>query len=196
MPFELATNGAPAATAPAVAGTAVAESDVWIPVVEIETPVAARPRTILPVPVAFKLMVPEPLASIVRLSFVPDDTTAIAIPPAAAAPVREIPVATDDVLALTLSTGFVAPFAPTVSAEAEVEVTVVAPVMEQVSVTAFPMVVFPVTERSVRDTPAIDVDPVTVRSPAICIGRAVYRPPLYLIAGINCSIGLSVPTAI
>jgi len=101
MPDEYLVIGAPAATAPAVAGTAVPLFSVSPPVRLIETPVAARPSTMFPVPVTLSEMVPDPFASTVRFSSVPELITAIATPPAAAAPVTLMPVATEPVEAST-----------------------------------------------------------------------------------------------
>jgi hypothetical protein len=77
----------------------------------------------------------------------------------------EIPVATEAVAAPTDNTGFVAPFAPTVSAEALVEVMVVAPLIAVVSDTALPRIVFPVVVRLTSETPARFVVPENVTVP-------------------------------
>jgi hypothetical protein len=109
LPPENNVIGAPAAIAPAEAGTAVPELAVKPAVVESETPVAARLNTMLPVPVPFKVMVPAPLASTVRFSSVPDEIAETATPAAAAAPLTCNPVTTEAVEASIFKTGLLPP---------------------------------------------------------------------------------------
>lgn len=177
MPLELDTIGAPAATAPAVAGTAVPDLAVCVPVVERDTPVAARLRTMFPVPVPFRVMVPEPLASTDKLALPEAWVTATATVPPVAAPVIVRPVTWDAVEASTAKAG-VAPAAaaPTVNAPAAVDCMVVAPVTVKVSETASPITVLPVTVRLVRLTPAIVVVPNTVRLPLKVALSPVMKP--------------------
>ena len=62
-----------------------------------------------PVAVPCRVRVPEPLASMVAFSLVPDDVTDRAAPPAAAAAVTFHPVALEDAEASTEKAGLVAP---------------------------------------------------------------------------------------
>ena len=116
----------------------VAPEDVSPAVTASETPVVAVPSTTFPVAVPFSVIVPVPFALIANDSFVPEDIVVRATPPVTAAPLTETPVATDAVEASTLITGLVAPFAPTVNAEALVEVPVKVPLIarfpEEISV--------------------------------------------------------------
>ena len=82
-------------------------------------------KTTLPVAVALRVIVPEPLASIVKFSFVTDERTDTATPAVAAADLTLIPVAAELVEASTLKEGFVVPAGPVVNAFAEVDVIVV-----------------------------------------------------------------------
>lgn len=75
-----------------------------------------------PVDVPAKVIVPEPAASMVRFSFVPEVMTDKAKPAAAAADLIFKPVAAEAVEASTLSVGLVAPAGPTTRALALVEV--------------------------------------------------------------------------
>ena len=78
----------------------------------------------MPVLVAPIVTVPDPLASIVRFAFVPDEMTAAATFPAAVAPVILRPAACDAVDESTTKAGFVAPAKPAASATADALVTV------------------------------------------------------------------------
>ena len=86
--------------------------------------VVARVSVIAPVEVPAIVIVPLPLASIVRFSLVPEDNTLRAKPPAAAADFIFKPVAADAVEASMLKVGLVVPFGPTAKAFAEALVIV------------------------------------------------------------------------
>jgi hypothetical protein len=113
--------------APTVNADALAEVTVVAAAPSVELQVTALVRVIAPVEVPPRVIVPLPLASIVKASLVPLEIAAKATPPAAAAPVTEIPVATLDVAELIFNTGFVAPLAPTVRAFAFATVSVAVP---------------------------------------------------------------------
>src|SRR5258708_10216089 len=87
-------------------------------------PPAAFPTITAPVETPPIVTVPVPFASIVMLSLVPEESTAIASPEAAAADFIFNPVAAEAVDASILNVGFVVPFGPTAKALAEFEVSV------------------------------------------------------------------------
>lgn len=87
---------------------------------------------IAPVEVAPKVIVPEPAASMVKFSFVPEVMTDRATPAAAAADLILRPVAEEAVEASTRKAGLVAPLRPTARAVAEAEVIVWAPPVRRV----------------------------------------------------------------
>lgn len=84
--------------------------------------VVARVKVIAPVDVPPRVIVPVPLASIVRFSAEPVEITLRATPPPAAALLMLMPVAAEAVEASTLNDGFVVPEGPTASAFAPADV--------------------------------------------------------------------------
>jgi len=109
-----------------------APSQVKAPDVVIVQPVEPLPpaNRIEPVEVAPMETVPEPLASRVRFSLVPEDRALMATPPVAAADLIFTPVAEEAVEASIWRAGLVVPLAPTAKALALEEVTVRVPEVE------------------------------------------------------------------
>ena len=109
-----------------------ADAEEDVPVIVPVTPklpvtVVARAKEMLPVDILPNAIVPEPLASNVIFSFVPEEMAERATPPPAAADFTLNPVAADVVEASTLKVGFVVPAGPTAKALAEVDVIVTVP---------------------------------------------------------------------
>src|SRR5438067_10460122 len=114
-----------------------------------------------PVEVPAMVTVPEPLASIVRFSLLPLETTETARPAAAAALLTFRPVAALAVEASTCKLGLVVPAAPTARALALVDVPVIAPLTELVVLTCL---MLPLASKQVMENGigvALPPDPVT-----------------------------------
>src|SRR6187551_347900 len=92
----------------------------------VAPPLDALPTITFPVEVPPIVIVPLPFASRDNFAFEPESVTDNAVVPPVAAPKTCKPVVTDPD-ALTVKTGFVAPFAPTVNAAALLDVNVVSP---------------------------------------------------------------------
>lgn len=138
VPLEITATASPPAAAADVTESPVAALEVFVTTLSVGLVVPFGPTTkavaletlttvarlevTLPVPVALRVIVPDPLASMVRFSFDPELITATASPPAAAAPVTERPVAQLEVEQFTFSVGFVVPAGPTAIAFAFVDV--------------------------------------------------------------------------
>lgn len=144
---------------------------------------AEVPKARLPVEVPPMVMVPAPLASTVRFSSVPEETTDTAKPAAAAADLTFKPVTDEAVEASTCRAGLSEPPAPTVNALALVEVTVKAldtPVMAGLNV--------PVTVRlPVTVVVANPVVPVEVRVVKAPVDGVVPPTGVEFIPGVTAS---------
>jgi hypothetical protein len=147
---------------------------------------------VLPVDTLPSVIVPVPLALIVRFSLLPLEIVEIAAPPPAAADFMLTPVAEDAVEASTLNAGLVEPFAPAVRAVADVDVivsppVVIAPLIAAVPVAASALVpiVAPLSAKDVPD--AAPMLPLKVTSPPVLFvlfPMAVTTPvPVVVVAG-------------
>ena len=136
--------GTPAATAPAVAGTAVPDFKIAFatevkPPVRVASPVIVVAGVIVTAPVEIEPIpiVPVPNALTVKLAATPEEITATATVPAAVAPVTFNPAACEPVEESTLKAGLVSPLRPTAKACAEEDVIVPKAVKED------PLIVVP-----------------------------------------------------